>query len=44
MPLLDWLNKNHAVKTAARVPYRLLNAESVHGDPAADNWLIAREP
>lgn len=40
MPLLDWLNKKQAVTAAARVPYRLLNAESAHGDPAADNWLI----
>jgi adenine-specific DNA-methyltransferase len=40
MPLLDWLHKKQAVTAAARVPYRLLNAESVHGDPAADNWLI----
>lgn len=40
MPLLDWLHKSHAVRAAAGVPYRLLNAESVHGDPAADNWLI----
>lgn len=43
MPLLDWLHKNQAVTAAARVPYRLLNAESVHGQidaGAADNWLI----
>ena len=40
MPLLDWLNKKQVVTAAARVPYRLLNAESTHGDPAADNWLI----
>jgi adenine-specific DNA-methyltransferase len=40
MPLLDWLHKKQAVTAAARVPYRLLNAESVHGDPSADNWLI----
>ncbi|HEX8964596.1 MAG TPA: site-specific DNA-methyltransferase, partial [Rhodocyclaceae bacterium] len=40
MPLLDWLHKAHAVKAAAQVPYRLLDAQSVHGDPAADNWLI----
>ena len=40
MPLLDWLNKAHSVRVAARVPYRLLQAESVHGDPTADNWLI----
>ncbi len=40
MPLLDWLHKKQAVTAAARVPYRLLNAESAHGDPGADNWLI----
>lgn len=40
MPLLDWLHKKQAVTAAARVPYRLLDAASVHGDPAADNWLI----
>ncbi|OQY66780.1 MAG: site-specific DNA-methyltransferase [Rhodocyclaceae bacterium UTPRO2] len=40
MPTLDWLHKQQAIKAAGRVPYRLLNAESVHGDPAADNWLI----
>jgi adenine-specific DNA-methyltransferase len=40
MPILDWLNKTHAVKAAQAVPYRLPEAESVHGDAAADNWLI----
>lgn len=40
MPILDWLNKTHAVKAAQAVPYRLLEAESVHGDARADNWLI----
>ncbi len=40
MPTLDWLHKQQAIKTAGRVPYRLLNAQSTHGDPAADNWLI----
>lgn len=40
MPVLDWLNKAHALKTAPRVPYRLLEERSVHGDSAADNWLI----
>jgi adenine-specific DNA-methyltransferase len=43
MPTLDWLHKQQAIKTAGRVPYRLLNAESVHGQidtGAADNWLI----
>ncbi|MDA8257084.1 MAG: site-specific DNA-methyltransferase [Betaproteobacteria bacterium] len=40
MPTLDWLNKAQALKAAAQVPYRLLEPQSVHGDPAADNWLI----
>jgi len=43
MPTLDWLHKQQAIKTTGRVPYRLLNAESVHGQidtGAADNWLI----
>lgn len=43
MPLLDWLNKSHALKTAARVPFRLLEAQSSHGEVAGannDNWLI----
>lgn len=43
MPLLDWLNKSHALKTAGRVPFRLLETVSVHGDLGGqnnDNWLI----
>ena len=36
MPTLDWLNKAQALKTAVQVPYRLLEPQSVHGDPAAD--------
>lgn len=40
MPTLDWLNKAQALKAAAQVPYRLLEPQSVHGDAAADNWLI----
>jgi adenine-specific DNA-methyltransferase len=43
MPLLDWLNKSHALKTAGRVPFRLLETVSVHGDVGGasnDNWLI----
>jgi hypothetical protein len=40
MPTLDWLNKAQALKAAAQVPYRLLEPQSVHGDPAANNWLI----
>ena len=37
MPTLDWLNREAAFTTAARVPYRLLEAVLVHGDAAADN-------
>ncbi len=40
MPTLDWLNKAQALKAATQVPYRLLEPQSVHGDPATDNWLI----
>ena len=43
MPLLDWLNKSAALKTAGRVPFRLLEMVSQHGDtggPNNDNWLI----
>lgn len=40
MPFLDWVNKAQAVTVAGNVPYHLLNFESAHGDPAADNLLI----
>lgn len=40
MPFLDWVNKAQAVSVAASVPYHLLNFESAHGDPSADNMLI----
>jgi len=43
MPLLDWLNKSHALKAAASVPFRLLETVSGHGDVGGqnnDNWLI----
>ena len=40
MPLLDWLNKNQALRTAGRVPFRLLETVSVHGDADNHNWLI----
>ncbi|MFV5216036.1 site-specific DNA-methyltransferase [Azonexus caeni] len=43
MPLLDWLNKNQALRTAGRVPFRLLETVSAHGDVGGasnDNWLI----
>jgi adenine-specific DNA-methyltransferase len=35
MPTLDWLNRQDAFATAARVPYRLLEQVSVHGDAAS---------
>jgi adenine-specific DNA-methyltransferase len=40
MPLLDWLNKNQALRTAGRVPFRLLETVSLHGSADNDNWLI----
>lgn len=40
MPFLDWVNKAQAVSVAGNVPYHLLNFESAHGDPAAENMLI----
>ncbi|MDD2729833.1 site-specific DNA-methyltransferase [Malikia sp.] len=40
MPFLDWVNKTQAVTVAGAVPYHLLNFESAHGDPSADNLLI----
>jgi adenine-specific DNA-methyltransferase len=43
MPLLDWLNKNQALRTAGRVPFRLLETVAAHGEVGGagnDNWLI----
>jgi adenine-specific DNA-methyltransferase len=42
MPTLDWLNRQSAFTTSARVPYRLLDQVSSHGDAAVqnDNLLI----
>jgi adenine-specific DNA-methyltransferase len=40
MPELTWLGDTEAKRAARRVPYRLLETRSVHGDPAANNWLI----
>jgi adenine-specific DNA-methyltransferase len=41
MPTLDWLNRADAFTTAAKVPYRLLEPVSNHGDlQAKDNLLI----
>ena len=40
MPTLDWLNRQAAFTTLARVPYRLLEPVSVHGADGAGNLLI----
>lgn len=42
MPILDWLNKDETVKTARRVPYRLLQGVKSlsYGDPNSENMLI----
>ncbi|MGZ8160731.1 MAG: hypothetical protein ACXWT4_18275 [Methylobacter sp.] len=42
MPLLDWLNKQDAVRAVQKVPYRLLEAvpELGAGDPDTGNMLI----
>ena len=40
MPFLDWVNKAQAQRVAAEVPYHLLQFQSVHGDPTAQNLLI----
>ena len=40
MPILDWVNKAQAAVAANAVPYHLLQQQSVHGDPVADNQLI----
>ncbi len=42
MPLLDWLNKEEAVRAAQQVPYRLLEPvpELSYGDKSSSNMLI----
>ena len=42
MPILEWLNKGEAVRTAKQVPYRLLQGvESLsYGDSDSENMLI----
>lgn len=42
MPILDWLNKGEAVKTARHVPYRLLQGVKSlsYGDADSENMLI----
>jgi adenine-specific DNA-methyltransferase len=40
MPTLDWLNRTDAFTTASKVPYRLLEPISSHGDPIAQSNLL----
>ncbi len=40
MPMLDWFNREQALRVADAVPYRMLEPVSGHGDPAAGNLLI----
>lgn len=40
MPTLDWLNRAEALTAADRVPYRVLEPVSEHGDGNPDNLLI----
>lgn len=40
MPTLDWLNRAEALTVADKVPYRVLDPVSEHGDGNAENLLI----
>lgn len=42
MPILDWLNKDDAIKESTKVPYRLLKPikKLSYGDPDSENMLI----
>lgn len=40
MPTLDWLNRAEALTAADRVPYRVLDPVSQHGDGNPENLLI----
>ncbi|OGA50675.1 MAG: DNA methylase [Betaproteobacteria bacterium RIFCSPLOWO2_12_FULL_62_13] len=40
MPTLDWLDREHAMRRADEVPYRLLEQVSSHGNASAGNLLI----
>jgi adenine-specific DNA-methyltransferase len=40
MPTLDWLNRAEALASSDKVPYRILEPVSQHGDTGADNVLI----
>ena len=42
MPILDWLGKEEAIKTAGQIPYRILehNPNLSYGDKDTSNMLI----
>lgn len=42
MPILDWLNKDAAIKARNSVPYRLLQPvkKLSYGDPESENMLL----
>ena len=40
MPTLDWLNRAEALTSADKIPYRVLEPVSEHGDGSAENLLI----
>jgi len=40
MPTLDWLNRAEALTLSDKVPYRVLDPVSEHGDANAENLLI----
>ncbi len=42
MPILNWLGRDEALKTAAKTPYRLLEEvpELGYGDKSADNMIV----
>ena len=42
MPVLHWLTRDEELKTAARVPYRLLEEvpELGYGEPESENMLM----
>ena len=42
MPILNWLNRDKAIKESTKVPYRLLKAkdEFSYGDKDAENMII----
>jgi adenine-specific DNA-methyltransferase len=40
MPTLDWLNRAEALTAADKIPYRILQPVSVHGDENSGNLLI----